>query len=179
MKADEASETGEGEEPSADGAAYPAERSILKRVLVGRPIPTAHEHHERLNKLTGLAVFASDAISSTAYATEEILLVLVPLAALSALDYLVPLSLVVMALFTIVIISYRQTIHAYPSGGGSYVVSRENLGTTPALVAGSSLLVDYTLTVAVSISAGTAAVVSAFPELSTIGFRSAWVSSPS
>jgi amino acid transporter len=138
---------------------------VLKRLVVGPPIATAEEHHQRLGKPTALAVFASDAISSTAYATEEILHVLVPLAGMAALGYLTPMSLVVMALLVIVIISYRQTIYAYPSGGGSYVVSRENLGTIPSLVAGASLLVDYVLTVAVSVSAGVAAITSAFPEL--------------
>lgn len=137
----------------------------LKRAVVGAPIATDQEHHQRLGKPTGLAVFASDAISSTAYATEEILLVLVPLAGLAALHDLLPIAAIVAVLLVIVISSYRQTIHAYPDGGGSYVVSRENLGTTPALVAGASLMVDYVLTAAVSISAGVAAITSAFPEL--------------
>ena len=135
--------------------------SILKRVLVGRPLASADEHHTRLIKVVALAVFASDAISSTAYATEEILQVLVPVSGPDALKYLVPLSLIVMALLGVVAFSYRQTIFAYPSGGGSYVVSKDNLGEKPALVAGSSLLVDYVLTVAVSISAGVAAITSA------------------
>ena len=110
--------------------------SILKRVLVGRPLASADEHHTLLPKIIALAVFASDAISSTAYATEEILHVLVPVAADEALEYLVPISLVVMVLLIVVVTSYRQTIYAYPTGGGSYVVSRENLGEKPALVAG-------------------------------------------
>ena len=139
--------------------------STLKRVVVGRPLATEEELHQRLGRPTALAVFASDAISSTAYATEEILLVLVPLAALAALDYLIPIAVIVVILLAIVVTSYRQTIYAYPNGGGSYVVSRENLGDTPALVAGSSLLVDYILTVAVSVSAGVAAITSAFPSL--------------
>jgi amino acid transporter len=139
--------------------------SMVKRVLVGPPIATSEEHHQRLGKPTALAVFASDAISSTAYATEEILHVLVPLIGMAALGYLTPMSIVVMALLIIVIASYRQTIYAYPNGGGSYVVSRENLGTVPSLVAGASLLVDYILTVAVSVSAGVAAITSAFPEV--------------
>jgi amino acid transporter len=139
---------------------------MLKRLVVGPPIATSEEHHQRLGKPTALAVFASDAISSTAYATEEILHVLVPLIGMAALGYLTPMSLVVIVLLVIVISSYRQTIYAYPSGGGSYVVSRENLGTVPSLVAGASLLVDYILTVAVSVSAGVAAITSAFPELS-------------
>ncbi len=139
--------------------------STLKRIVVGSPLASSEESHQRLGRPTALAVFASDAISSTAYATEEILLVLVPVAALAALRDLVPISLVVVGLLLIVITSYRQTIYAYPNGGGSYVVSRENLGVTPSQVAGASLLIDYILTVAVSISAGTAAITSAFPGL--------------
>jgi len=141
--------------------------SILKRLLVGRPLPSAEEEHRRLLKIIGLAVFSSDAISSTAYATEEILHVLVPRAGMEALEYLIPISLVVIVLLTIVGLSYRQTILAYPGGGGSYTVSRENLGTGPSLVAAGSMLTDYVLTVAVSISAGVAAIVSAVPELRT------------
>ncbi|MGI9121144.1 MAG: APC family permease [Acidimicrobiales bacterium] len=140
-------------------------RSTFKRLLVGPPLATSEESHQRLGKLVALAVFASDAISSTAYATEEILLVLVPLTALTALEYLIPIAVVVVVLLAIVITSYRQTIFAYPSGGGSYVVSRDNLGVTPSLVAGASLMVDYVLTVAVSVSAGVAAITSAFPGL--------------
>lgn len=139
--------------------------SVMKRVLVGRPLGTHEEEHQRLSKTVALAVFSSDAISSTAYATEEILHVLVPLAAMAALGYLVPISVVVMALLAVVAFSYRQTIHAYPSGGGSYIVSRENLGVNPALVAGASLLVDYILTVAVSVSAGVLAITSAVRDL--------------
>jgi amino acid transporter len=135
--------------------------STLKRLLVGRPIATTEEGHQRLPKTIALAVFASDAISSTAYAGEEVLKVLIPSAGLlKALDALVPISIIVMVLLAIVVTSYRQTLFAYPSGGGSYIVSKENLGETPALVAGASLLVDYILTVAVSISAGVAAIIS-------------------
>ncbi len=135
--------------------------STFKRLLVGRPIPMADEGHQRLTKTIALAVFASDAISSTAYAGEEVLRVLIPVAGLSlALDRLVPISIIVMVLLAIVVTSYRQTLFAYPSGGGSYIVSRENLGETPSLVAGASLLVDYILTVAVSVSAGVAAIIS-------------------
>jgi amino acid transporter len=137
----------------------------LKRLLVGKPLASSEEGHQRLGRLVALAVFASDAISSTAYATEELLLQLVPLAGQEALEYLIPIAIVVVVLLVIVISSYRQTLHAYPQGGGSYIVSRENLGKTPSLVAGASLLVDYTLTVAVSVSAGVAAITSAFPEL--------------
>ena len=139
--------------------------STLKRVLLGPPIASADEHQHRLIKLIALAVFASDAISSTAYATEEILVVLVPAGGLEAIEVLIPIAIVVVFLLAIVVTSYRQTIYAYPQGGGSYVVSRENLGTVPSLVAGSSLLVDYVLTVAVSVSAGVAAITSAFTEL--------------
>jgi len=139
--------------------------SAVKRLLLGRPLRSAEQEHQRLVKVIALAIFSSDAISSTAYATEEILHVLVPLAAMGALDYLIPISFVVVTLLAIVVFSYRQTIFAYPSGGGSYIVSRENLGEMPALVAGASLLVDYTLTVAVSISAGVAAITSAVKPL--------------
>jgi amino acid transporter len=139
--------------------------AALKRLLVGRPLSSAEQEHQRLSKTIALAVFSSDAISSTAYATEEILHVLVPKAGLRALEYLIPISLVVVVLLTIVGLSYRQTIFAYPGGGGSYVVSRENLGTGASLVAASSLLTDYVLTVAVSVSAGVAAITSAIPSL--------------
>jgi amino acid transporter len=140
--------------------------STLKRILIGPPISSSEEHHQRLIKFIALAVFASDAISSTAYATEEILLVLVAAGGVAAYSDLVPISLVVVVLLAIVVTSYRQTVYAYPSGGGSYIVSRENLGETPALVAGSALLVDYVLTVAVSVAGGVAAITSAFATLS-------------
>ena len=140
--------------------------SRLKRIFVGDPLATDQEDHQRLGKPVGLAVFASDAISSTAYASQEILLVLLPVVGLTiALGQLIPISIIVMVLLVLVMTSYRQTIFAYPSGGGSYIVSRENLGETAGLVAGASLLVDYILTVAVSVSAGVAAITSAFPEL--------------
>ncbi len=135
----------------------------LKRLMVGRPIASSEADHQRLNKPIALAVFSSDAISSTAYATQEILLVTAGAAASSlalGLDALVPISIAVAILLAIVATSYSQTIHAYPSGGGSYVVSRENLGERAALVAGASLLVDYILTVAVSICAGVRAITS-------------------
>jgi amino acid transporter len=137
----------------------------LKRMVVGTPIATSEEHQTRLPKSVALPVFASDAISSTAYATQEILIVLIPAVGFAALDYLVPLAVVVCVLLAIVITSYRQTVMAYPTGGGTYIVSRENLGQQVALVAGASILVDYVLTVAVSVSAGVAAITSAFPEL--------------
>ena len=136
--------------------------SVVKRILVGRPLATSEQEHQRIPKLIALAVFSSDAISSTAYATEEILFV-VALGSSSlalGLNTLIPLSIAVAIVLAIVVTSYRQTIFAYPSGGGSYVVSRENLGEMPSLVAGASLLVDYILTVAVSISAGVAAIIS-------------------
>ena len=139
--------------------------SALKRLVVGPPLASSDEQHTRIGKPTGLAVLASDAISSTAYATEELLLVLMPVAGMAALNDLVPISIVVAILLVLVISSYRQTIYAYPNGGGSYIVSRENLGVKASLVAGASLLVDYILTVAVSISAGIAAVTSAFASL--------------
>src|SRR5262245_12104045 len=134
----------------------------LKRIFVGRPLATSEQEHQRIPKVIALAVFSSDAISSTAYATEEILFVTVVGTSSLALglNVLVPISIAVAILLAIVATSYRQTIFAYPSGGGSYVVSRENLGENPSLVAGASLLVDYILTVAVSISAGVAAIVS-------------------
>src|SRR5206468_1763810 len=116
-----------------------------KRLLLGRPLRSAEQEHQRLIKVIALAIFSSDAISSTAYATEEILHVLVPLAGMAALDDLIPISMVVVTLLAIVVFSYRQTIFAYPNGGGSYIVSRENLGETPALVAGASLLIVWGL----------------------------------
>jgi amino acid transporter len=136
----------------------------LKRLFVGTPLPTAQSRHERLSKTTALAVFASDALSSTAYATEEILLVLV-LAGSTALSYSIPISLAIAILIAIVVSSYRQTIRAYPQGGGAYIVTKDNLGVFPALIAGAALLIDYVLTVAVSVAAGVAAVTSAVPPL--------------
>ena len=135
----------------------------IKRLLVGSPLRTEQAVHERLSKKTALAVFSSDALSSTAYATEEILLVLAAAVAFGqahAFHYVVPVSVGIAVLLVIVATSYRQTIHAYPSGGGAYIVAKENLGTTPGLVAGASLLVDYVLTVSVSIAAGVAAITS-------------------
>ncbi len=141
--------------------------SALKRFFIGKPIASSEDAHHRLSKKIALPVFASDAISSTAYATEEILIVFLSLAAvgMTAFDNLVPISILVILLLAIVVSSYRQTIYAYPKGGGSYVVSRENLGRSPSLVAGASMLVDYILTVAVSVAAGVAAIVSAFQDL--------------
>ncbi|MGQ0520905.1 MAG: APC family permease [Actinomycetota bacterium] len=135
---------------------------MAKRLLVGRPLSSAEADHQRLPKTIALATFSSDPISSTAYATEEILFVTAVGASSLALglDKLVPMAIAVAVLLAIVVASYRQTIFAYPSGGGAYIVSRENLGEYPSLVAGASLLVDYILTVAVSVSAGVAAIIS-------------------
>lgn len=141
--------------------------SVFKRLLIGRPIATSEEQHHRLPKKVALPVFASDAISSTAYAGQEILLILVSTAGLAAYSRLVPISLMVVVLLTVVVSSYRQTIYAYPGGGGAYVVSRENLGAIPSLIAGGSMLVDYILTVAVSIASGVAAIISAFNGLAS------------
>src|SRR5579862_4198214 len=138
--------------------------SELKRLVVGKPIPSHLAQHERLSRLIGLAVLSSDALSSVAYATEEIVRVLI-VAGAAALSIASPIALVIAAILAIVVFSYRQTIHAYPSGGGAYIVARENLGELPALVAGGALLIDYILTVAVSVAAGVAAITSAFPPL--------------
>ena len=138
--------------------------SGLRHSLLGSPLPTAAEAHERLTKVKALAVFSSDALSSVAYGTEEILLALV-LAGTGALYLSLPIGLVIVALLAIVAVSYYQTVHGYPSGGGAYIVAHENLGVWPGLTAGAALLIDYVLTVAVSITAGVTAVTSAFPEL--------------
>lgn len=146
----------------------------LKRLVVGKALRTEQAIHERLSKKVALAVFSSDALSSTAYATEEILLVLATAFAFgqtTAFSYVIPISLAIAALLVIVSISYRQTIHAYPNGGGAYIVAKENLGTVPGLIAAASLLVDYVLTVSVSIAAGVAAITSAAQ-----GTGFAWIS---
>src|SRR4051812_8121433 len=141
-----------------------------KRVLFGRPLASDRLDHERLNKTTALAVLSSDAISSVAYATEQTLLVLAVLGA-AALGYVVQISAVIVGLLVLVALSYRQTIFAYPNGGGSYTVARENLGAGAGLVAAASLLTDYILTVSVSVSGGVAAITSAYPPLAphTVG----------
>jgi len=136
----------------------------LRRVLIGSPFATSQAIHERLSKVKALAVFSSDALSSSAYATEEILIVLAAAGA-GALRLSLPIALAIVSLMAIVITSYRQTIKAYPQGGGAYRVARENLGALPGLVAAAALLVDYTLTVAVSVAAGVAAITSAVPAL--------------
>jgi amino acid transporter len=139
-------------------------RQRLRRTLLGSPIPTSQAHHERLSPLLGLPVFSSDALSSVAYATEAILTVLVYLST-AALGLQIWISLAIVGLIGFVAISYRQTIAAYPSGGGSYIVASENLGRGPGLVAAAALLIDYVLTVSVSVAAGVAAILSAFPSI--------------
>ncbi len=136
----------------------------LKRVVIGSPIETARQTHERLSKKVALAVFSSDALSSVAYATEEILHILV-LGGLAAITLSVPVAGAIAILLVVVSFSYRQTIKAYPHGGGSYIVAKDNLGVFPSLTAGAGLLVGYVLTVAVSLSAGVSAIVSALPYL--------------
>ena len=117
--------------------------------LFGRPLPTADAPDEAIGKTVGLAVFSSDALSSTAYATQEIMIILA-MAGTAALSFVLPISVAIVVLLAIVTFSYEQTIHAYPGGGGAYIVARDNLGVFPAQVAGAALLMDYILTVAVS-----------------------------
>jgi amino acid transporter len=136
----------------------------LKRFLIGRPMKSHELAEAKLSKLKALAVLSSDALSSVAYGTEQILIVLITLGAV-ALWYSIPISFAVLGLLTVLILSYRQTIYAYPMGGGAYIVAKDNFGTKVGLVAGGSLLVDYILTVAVSTSAATDAIISAFPVL--------------
>jgi amino acid transporter len=138
--------------------------SQVKRLLVGAPIPSHLAHHERFSRVTGLAVLSSDPLSSVAYATEEVLRVLA-VGGIAALALVTPISVVIATMLAIVVFSYRQTIHAYPNGGGAYIVAKENLGRAPSLVAAAALLIDYVLTVAVSIAAGVAAITSALPDL--------------
>ena len=142
-------------------------RVNLSNLLIGRPLETHSLAHQVVSKKVGLAVFASDAISSTAYATEEILVILALTGSLAYLGLSLPIAVAIGILLVIVTISYRQTIFAYPNGGGAYIVARDNLGEVAAQVAGAALLTDYILTVAVSISSGVAQIVSAFPELAT------------
>jgi amino acid transporter len=155
--------------PEASEPSGPIRRGYMKvkRILIGQPLTTASAAHERLTKVKALAVLSSDALSSVAYATEEILRVLLVAGGLAILDVSLPISAAIILLLVIVGISYRQTIKAYPHGGGSYIVAKDNLGDGPALVAGASLLAAYTLTVAVSIAASVAALISAFPALGT------------
>jgi len=143
--------------------------ALVKRVLVGRQMPSHHLEHTLLPKVLALPVFASDPLSSNAYATEEILLVLVTAAgAAAAWPLVLPIALPIAIVLSLVVISYRQTVRAYPSGGGAYIVSRENLGVIPGLVAAAALLTDYVLTVSVSVAAGVFAITSAAPELSDL-----------
>ncbi len=144
--------------------ARPTKASSLKTLLIGPRLLTADAPHQTISKKVGLAVFASDALSSTAYATDEILLILI-LAGAGQLYLSIPIALTIAALLAVVTISYEQTIHAYPGGGGAYIVSRDNLSELAAQVAGAALLTDYILTVAVSISSGVAQITSAFPQL--------------
>jgi amino acid transporter len=137
-------------------------RTSWRSWLIGRPLPTADAPHQTIGKAIGLAVFASDALSSTAYATQEMMVILV-LAGMGALQYSVPIVFGIVGLLAILTFSYEQTVHAYPNGGGSYIVSRDNLGQLPALLAASALLTDYILTVAVSISSAVAQLTSAYP----------------
>lgn len=140
--------------------------SVLKRFLIGRPLKTTEIGEQKLNKRKALAILSSDALSSVAYGPEQILIVLAAVG-MTALWYSIPIAIGVLVLLTTLILSYRQVIFAYPHGGGAYVVSKNNLGTNFGLIAGGSLLVDYILTVAVSVSAGTDAITSAFPALHT------------
>jgi amino acid transporter len=143
-----------------DGTGY-----RLKRKLLGPPLNTEDLEHERLGRPTALAVFASDNLSSSAYATEEILRVLVPVVGVAAFALVVPITIAMLVVLAFLILSYRETIKAYPTAGGAYMVTRDNFGIMPAQIAGVSLLTDYILTVAVSVAAGTAALVSAAPAL--------------
>ncbi|MCC6458532.1 MAG: APC family permease [Caldilineaceae bacterium] len=142
--------------------------------LIGRPLATADAEDQTIGKTVGLAVFASDALSSTAYATQEILIILA-MAGAAAFGFAFPISIAIVVLMAIVTISYRQTIYAYPNGGGAYIVARDNLGELPAQIAGAALLTDYVLTVAVSMSSGVAQLVSAFPLLSDFRVHTAVV----
>src|SRR5439155_16372892 len=135
----------------------------FKRLLLGRPLATSRLEHERLGKPTALAVFSSDNLSSVAYATEEILRVLIPTVGLAAFSLVLPISGVIVLIEAILIFSYRQTIKAYPSAGGAYIVTKDNLGLLPAQLAGVALLVDYVLTVSVSTAAGVQAISSIVP----------------
>jgi amino acid transporter len=134
----------------------------IKRLIVGAPIPSHLAHHERFSRVTGLAVLSSDPLSSVAYATEEILRVLT-IGGVAALGLVTPIGAVIATMLAIVVFSYRQTIYAYPNGGGAYIVAKDNLGRLPGLIAASALLIDYVLTVSVSIAAGVAAITSALP----------------
>src|SRR5947199_659420 len=135
----------------------------FKRLLLGRPLATSRLEHERLGKPTALAVFSSDNMSSVAYATEEILRVLIPVVGIAAFTLVMPITIAVVVVEAILIFSYRQTIKAYPSAGGAYIVTKDNLGLLPAQLAGVALLTDYVLTVSVSTAAGVQAISSVIP----------------
>lgn len=160
------------DEPEADyggPVSFRAARRVPPRPtwrswLIGRPLPTADAPHQTISKTVGLAVFGADALSSIAYAPQETLVILAA-AGTSAFGYAFPISLIITALLAIVTISYQQTVHAYPNGGGAYTVARDNLGVMPALVAGAALLMDYVLLAAVAVSSGVAQIVSAYPAL--------------
>jgi amino acid transporter len=152
--------------PEASAPTRSGERLLagVRRVLFGRPLATDEELEERLPKVKALATFSSDNLSSVAYASELIMFTLLA-AGSSAFWLVMPISILIVTIFGIIVVSYRQTIRAYPSGGGSYIVAKENLGTGPALLAAAALLTDYVLTVSVSVAAGVLAITSAFPEL--------------
>ena len=159
------------QEPEQNGTTSIIERSTAYKPprtwrswLIGRPLPTADAPHQTIGRTVGLAVFSSDALSSVAYGPQEVIGVLAA-AGTIALGYAFPIVLAIVGLLVILTLSYEQTIHAYPDGGGAYIVARDNLGELPALIAGSALLMDYVLTVSVSISSGVAQIVSAFPLL--------------
>ncbi|HEX2998489.1 MAG TPA: amino acid permease, partial [Anaerolineales bacterium] len=132
--------------------------------VIGHPLSTADAPHQTIGKFVGLAVFASDALSSSAYAIDEILIVLI-MAGTGVLSLSMPIAMAIILLLAILTISYEQTIHTYPGGGGAYIVAKDNLGEAPAQTAGAALLTDYIMTVAVSISSGVAQITSAFPDL--------------
>jgi amino acid transporter len=152
-------------EDEARSRSAPSAGFLLKRLVLGKPIATARLEHERLGKPTALAIFSSDNMSSVAYATEEILRVLIPAAGVTAFALVLPISAVIVLIEAILIFSYRQTIKAYPTAGGAYIVTKENFGLLPAQVAGVALLTDYVLTVAVSVAAGVQAITSVAPAL--------------
>src|SRR5580693_784578 len=141
-------------------------RYRVKRVLLGPPLVSDDLHGQRLGKPTALAVLSSDVMSSSAYATEEMLRILVPIAGLAAFSIVTPMTAAILAVLAVVTICYRDVVRSYPKAGGSYVVSRDNFGPNIAQVAGAALLISYTITVAVSVAAGTDAIISAVPALS-------------
>ena len=152
-------------EREREGAGTETTVDLIKRIVVGRRMPSHRLEHTLLPKVLALPVFSSDALSSVAYATEQILVVLVAASLASAHRLVMPISIAIAALMAIVVASYRQTVRAYPSGGGAYIVSKDNLGTFPGLVAAAALLTDYVLTVSVSVVAGVFAITSALPSL--------------